>query len=103
MRIDDLLAGAAKSLPRLTRAGAEWVEGLRMRLESLSPQGTLRRGYAIVQTAAGPAAVVDATRLKAGEEVLVTLARGGFEAEVTSTHGVGGKPPLDATETGAPD
>ena len=103
MRIDDLLAGAAKSLPRLTRAGAEWVEGLRMRLESLSPQGTLRRGYAIVQTAADPAAVVDAARLKAGEEVLVTLARGGFEAEVTSTHGAGGKPPLDATEITTPE
>ena len=103
IRIDDLLAGAAKSLSRLARPGAERVEGMRMRLESLSPQGTLRRGYAIVQTAACPAAVVDAARLKAGEEVLVTLARGGFEAEVTSTHGAGGKPPLDVTEITAPE
>jgi len=103
MRIDDLLSSATKSLPRLTRAGTERIESLRMRLEALSPQGTLRRGYATVQTTADSAAVVDAARLKAGEEVLVTLARGGFGAEVTSTHGAGERPPPGATETRAPE
>ena len=60
------------------------ADGLRSRLESLSPRDTLRRGYAIVQTEADSPVVTDSTQVNAGDSVQVTLARGGFDAEVTS-------------------
>ena len=85
LRIDDMLRSAAGHLRRDVALKSERAGALRMRLESLSPKDTLRRGYAIVQTGAS-GVVSDSAQVAAGDGVQVTLSQGGFEAEVTSTH-----------------
>ena len=90
MRIDDMLRSVAQNLSHDIEVKSERTGGLAMRLESLSPRDTLRRGYAIVQTQADdPAVVSDSTQVRPGDSVKVTLARGGFGAEVKSTQGDG--------------
>ena len=84
MRIDDLLEKAATHLRHNFEVKAERFMGLSQRLESLSPRDTLRRGYAIVETEPG-AVVSDASQVSPGDAVHVTLNRGAFEAEVTTT------------------
>ena len=60
------------------------VERLAAALALLNPSAVLDRGYAIVATPAG-AVVSDASHLRAGDEVRLTLARGRAHARVTST------------------
>lgn len=83
MRIDDLLEAAARELKHDLTGLRERLGGLAGRLEALSPQRTLRRGYAIVH--AGSSTVTDAAELSVGDPVDVTLAQGGFGAEVKFT------------------
>ena len=85
MRIDDLLGTASTNLVRYIDTTTERTVALQRRLESLSPRGILRRGYAIVQMAPDSTVVTDTAQLAKGDPVRVTLAKGGFEAEVTST------------------
>lgn len=59
------------------------LSGLRMQVRALSPQSTLDRGYAVVQTPSGGVAR-DAAEVTIGDAVLVTLAAGSLEADVTS-------------------
>ena len=87
LSIDDLLGSVAASLRRDVEIKSERSAGLTMRLHALSPRDTLRRGYAIVQTPDGTAVVSDSAQVGAGDKVEVTLARGGFEAEVVETRG----------------
>ena len=84
MRIDDLLQKGATSLAHNLEVKRERLAGLTLRLEALSPRGTLRRGYAIVQRQADGAVVSDAAQVGAGDNIGVTLGRGEFEAGVTS-------------------
>ena len=56
--------------------------GLAARLEGLSPLAVLGRGYAVTWDAARTRIIRDASTLQPGDEVSVTLARGGFEATV---------------------
>ena len=87
LRVDDLLGLAERHVERAFASKSERVEGLRARLALLGPRDTLRRGYAIVQSPADSAVVSDVSGLRAGDRVEVTLARGGFGADVTSVHG----------------
>ena len=80
---DDLLSGALKSIRRDFAQLSERTRSIMMRLESLSPEDTLRRGYAIVQTH-NDTVVKDFSQINSGEMVDVTLSRGGFEAKVQS-------------------
>lgn len=80
---DDLLSGALKSIRRDFDQLSERTRSIMMRLESLSPEDTLRRGYAIVQTH-NDTVVKDFSQINSGEMVDVTLSRGGFEAKVQS-------------------
>ena len=84
IRIDDLLGSVARNLVHDVQVRTARADGLRSRLGSLSPRDTLRRGYAIVQTEADSPVVTDSTQVNAGDSVQVTVARGGFDAEVTS-------------------
>ena len=86
MRIDDLLRVARRHLKHSLEVKVERFQGLRQRMESLSPRDTLRRGYAIVQRQEDGNVVTDATQVAAGDALSVTLRRGELEAEVTSTH-----------------
>jgi len=80
---DDLLSGALKSIRRDFDQLSERTRSIMMRLESLSPEDTLRRGYAIVQTH-NDTVVKDFSQINSGEMVDVILSRGGFEAKVQS-------------------
>ena len=62
------------------RAG---LEGLAGRLQTLSPQKTLARGYAIVRTDNG--IVRSSTELETGGRVDVELGEGSFGARVEET------------------
>ena len=84
LRVDDQLRSAAAHLRRDLALKSERAAGLAMRLESLSPQDTLRRGYAIVQADVDKALVGDSSQVGVGDAVKVTLHRGAFGAEVTS-------------------
>lgn len=70
----------------------ERIEALRSRVVALSPQRTLDRGYAVVQTEGG-AVIRDADTLAAGAEVRVRVAAGAFDAAVTAVHPAGAEPP----------
>lgn len=75
VRADDL---AGRSVERAEHG----IHRLADRLRALSPQATLDRGYAVVQTATG-GVLRDAADATAGDAVLVTLASGTIDAEVT--------------------
>ena len=87
LRVDDLLDLAGHHVERAFGKMSERVDGLAARLALLGPQDTLRRGYAIVQSPADSAVVSDVSRLRTGDRVEVTLARGVFGADVTYVHG----------------
>ena len=92
-QVDRLLEGAYAQLVRDMRARAERAEALQMRLRSLSPSDTLRRGYAIVRAPGTGEVLGDASKLAAADRVHVALARGSFDAEVLEVqpNGAGSK------------
>ena len=81
-QVDRLLEGAHARLVRDMGARAERAEAMQMRLKSLSPSDTLRRGYAIVRAHGTGEVLGDASKLAAADRVHVALARGSFDAEV---------------------
>ncbi len=81
-QVDRLLEGAYARLVREMSVRAERTGALEMRLRSLSPSDTLRRGYAIVRAPGTGEIMGDASTLAPADRVNVTLARGAFDAEV---------------------
>ena len=86
LRVDDLLGLAGRHVARAVETRSERVDSLGARLALLDPQDTLRRGYAIVQSPTDSEVVSDVSKLRAGDRVEVTLAKGSFDADVTSIH-----------------
>ncbi len=83
LRVDELLDGVVKHLQGDVKLKGERVRTQRLRLEALSPKDTLRRGYAIVHAQADDSAIIsDPSQVGAGDRVRITVARGGFGAEV---------------------
>ena len=76
---DAWLAAAARQ--RITAAQGRFG-GLSARLEGLSPLAVLGRGYAVTWDAARTRIIRDASTLRIGDDVSVTLERGAFEATV---------------------
>lgn len=83
LRIDDMLRTGMVRVRHRAQVNAERVRGLTMRLESLGPRDTLRRGYAIVQKR--ETIVTAASQVTVGDVVAVTVADGGFQAEVSNS------------------
>ena len=69
---------------RLTLAQGR-IGSLAARIDGLSPLAVLGRGYAVTWDASRTRIIRDASTLKAGDRVNVTLERGAFEATVTNT------------------
>ena len=93
------LSGVADKLHRDFHNRQRLTLSLQKRLQALSPQDTLRRGFAIVQARPGGEVVTDPGRLVRGDRVEVTLARGGFSADVASTRPNPSKAASDADRT----
>ena len=85
MKIDDRLTSARRTLAHLLTLNAERVQGLRLRLDSLSPHDTLRRGYAIVQRKDDGSVIGASSEVATGDDIEITLTDGELEAKVTST------------------
>ena len=85
MRVDDLLRAAASHMNTRLQVTLERLEGTRLRLDSLSPLDTLRRGYAIVQHDPGGDVIIDAAQTSPGDDVRVTVNKGAFGATVSDT------------------
>ena len=85
MRIDDRLRNARQMLAHILSFNEERIEGLRLRLEALSPRDTLRRGYAIVQRHEDGSVVNSHQQVAAGDALDITLRKGALQAQVSST------------------
>ena len=85
MRIDDRLRASRQMLVHLLTLNRERVKSLRLRLDALSPNDTLRRGYAIVQRTDDGSVVSAHTQASPGDSIAITLKSGNMEAEVTSS------------------
>ena len=60
------------------------VEGLVKRLSSLSPAGTMQRGYAVVQNHETNELITDSSVLSVNDKTRINLAQGAFIASVNS-------------------
>lgn len=72
-------------MERTLERGSSDLRQLAANLRALSPQSTLDRGYAVVQSSAG-GVVRAASDVSEGDTVLVTLAKGAVDADVTLVH-----------------
>ena len=84
LRVDDPLRASKALLYNQLKIQASRIEGIHMRLKTLSPPKTLKRGYAIVQNRNEVDIITKSSDIKPGDFVHVTLGSGGFEAKVTS-------------------
>ena len=84
MRIDDRLSAAHRVLTHTITLNAERTSGLKLRLDTLNPYDTLRRGYAIVQRRDDGSVVSASSQVNAGDALDITLDDGKIEAEVTT-------------------
>ncbi|WP_306231292.1 exodeoxyribonuclease VII large subunit [Agrococcus beijingensis] len=88
-RADDLARLAARAdelAERVVERSGQQLVHLRQTLRALSPQSTLDRGYAVVQTADGRV-LREAGAAAPGDALLVTVAAGSVDASVTAVHG----------------
>jgi exodeoxyribonuclease VII large subunit len=79
-RVDELWEHAAATLSHELRLRRERLAGLARQLESVGPQGTLKRGYAIVRTRDQGLIVRSVDQVEAGDELVVRVADGEFDA-----------------------
>ncbi len=85
MRVDDRLRSARQMLEHMLSLYAERVQGLKLRVDALSPRDTLRRGYAIVQRADDGSVVSTHSQATACDSIDITLTNGALQAQVTSS------------------
>lgn len=84
LHIDDMLKSVGMYLKLSHQVRHEKLTGLKLRLGSLSPRDTLRRGYAIVQNLNSPDVIIDSSQVIVGDQVNITLSDGDIDAEITS-------------------
>ncbi|MCH8825687.1 MAG: exodeoxyribonuclease VII large subunit [Chloroflexi bacterium] len=87
IRVDDLLRSAATHLRHAVGLSTERLGGLRLRLETLSPKDTLRRGYAIVQKGEDGPVVTGSSQVAVGDGLNITLGQGALDADVSGVRG----------------
>lgn len=85
LRVDDLLQYAQTALTHRVELSRARVSGLSSALSPLSPDKTLRRGYAIVSPRASDGILTDPHDLVTGDILDITLHRGKIVASVEST------------------
>lgn len=80
--LDHAILRLAAATSRLAERRRTSLATLCGKLDALSPLGTLARGYAICRTQADNAVVYDSAQVAIGDNVTITLARGGLSCEV---------------------
>ena len=80
--LDDAVRRMRLGLTRIVDDAALTVEKLAAGLNALSPQSTLNRGYAVIQSSDGRV-ISDAQDVQVGEALTLTLQYGGLLADVT--------------------
>lgn len=83
-RLDDLQARLGPAGERRSQRERERIALLAARLESLSPLGTLQRGYSIAQRGADRKVLNSIADIAAGEKLLTRLADGDIESTITA-------------------
>ena len=86
--LDDAVRRMRLGLTRLVDDASLVVEKLSASLTAMSPQATLNRGYAVVQSADGRV-VSNASQVAVGESMLVTLRQGRLVGEVVQVESDG--------------
>lgn len=84
-RIDDLLISGYKNARHTMELKQNATSIMRASLESLSPEGTLQRGYSVIQRNDNKAVVTSSSEVSAGDRIDVILKTGELEAEVISS------------------
>ena len=84
LRIDDLLHNAQTALTHGVELSRVRIAGLESALMPLSPENTLRRGYAIVSARSSDGILTDNRDVSAGDILDITLHRGKIVASVES-------------------
>jgi len=79
-RIDELMGRAERAIGHAVALRRERLEGLMGRLTGLSPEGTLKRGYAIVMHRETRTLVRSAAQVASGDSLDVRVADGEFAA-----------------------
>jgi exodeoxyribonuclease VII large subunit len=79
-RIDTLVSRSQQTLQHYLSLQRERTKTLTSQLETLNPQATLARGYAIVQK--GQTVVTQTGQVSRGDDIVVTVSDGDFEATV---------------------
>ena len=80
-RVDDLMGRARNALIHELRLRRERLDGLLGRLIGVSPEGTLKRGYAVVRSRQTDAVIRSAEQVNTGDQLHIRVADGQFEAE----------------------
>lgn len=79
-RLDTLVSQAGRTLHHYLSLQQVGVKTLAARLETLNPQATLARGYAIVQK--GQTVITHTSQVSPGDGIVVKVSDGEFEADV---------------------
>tara|TARA_B100001750_G_C15500096_1_gene596612 strand:- start:1313 stop:2347 length:1035 start_codon:yes stop_codon:yes gene_type:complete len=83
--IDDLTENIRRILDYDFKTKFESTSSLKLRLNSLSPIATMKRGYSIVENSENGKVVTNAQGLLKNDEIKVKLHKGQFSANITST------------------
>ena len=83
--IDDLTENIRRILDYDFKTKFESTSSLKLRLNSLSPMATMKRGYSIVENSENGKVVTNAQGLLKNDEIKVKLHKGQFSANITST------------------
>ena len=81
-RVDDLSHTYLSTLDSYISLRRERVKALELRLASLSPEGVLARGYAVVQRQDNSELVTSVDHVKSGDDVDITVKDGSFQGRV---------------------
>ncbi len=82
-RVDELTRAAGAVLARDLALHRERVRGLALQLGALQPQGTLARGYALIERRADGRLVSRVADVQPGDAIGVRVSDGRFEGQVT--------------------
>jgi exodeoxyribonuclease VII large subunit len=85
-QVDEFLGRIILLSRHRLQMGAQTVQGLRCRLESLNPEGVLARGYSITVDVTDGRVVSCVAQAKRGGEVKTVVRDGSFISQVTEVH-----------------